>query len=119
MAPKANIVMTDHAVKALAFIQEYRYLTVNQVAEITGLKPKSSSEMLLRLERQKLLPFFGNVGQRGYGKTPKVYYLTKRGYGVLADEFDARGLILEPYRPINVSSRWSQHMYHRIATIDG
>ena len=105
--------------KALAFIQEYRYLTVNQVAEITGLKPKSSSEMLLRLERQKLLSFFGNVGQRGYGKTPKVYYLTKRGYGVLADEFDARGLILEPYRPINVSSRWSQHMYHRIATIDG
>ncbi len=110
--------MSEHAVKTLAFIQEYRYLTVKQVAVITGLKPKSSSEMLLRMERQKLLSHFGNVGQRGYGKTPKVYYLTKRGHGVLTDEFEARELEIEPYRPINVSSRWSQHMYHRIATID-
>lgn len=118
MTKTANLVMSEHAVKALAFIQEYRYLTVNQVAVITGLKPKSSSELLLRLERQKLLSHFGNVGQRGYGKTPKVYYLTKRGNSILCEELEARNLPAESYRPIKVSTRWSQHMYHRIATID-
>lgn len=118
MAKTANIVVTDQVVLALRFIHEYRYLTVNQIAAVTGLRPKSSSEMLLRLERQKLLSHFGNVGQRGYGKTPKVYYLTKRGHALLAEELDARNEQAEPYRPVNVSTRWSQQMYHRLATID-
>lgn len=118
MAKAANVVLTEHTLEALWFIEKYRYLTVNQVAVVTGLRPKSVSEMLLRLERQRLLKHFGNVGMRGYGKTPKVYFLTKRGHRALAEECEFAGRTIGKYRPINVSTRWSPQMFHRIATID-
>ena len=118
MQQRAGLVLTEHVVTALRFIHNYRYLTVNQIAQVVSLKPKSVSEMLLRLERQKLLSHFGNVGMRGYGKTPKVYYLTKGGHSVLAAETNAEGEEIAPYKPINVSSRWSPLMFHRIATLD-
>ena len=113
-----DLAVTPVALCALASICRYRYLTVNQVATISGLRPKSASELLLRLERQKLLAFFGNVGIRGYGKTPKVYYLTKSGHLVLSEELEATGEDVPPFRQINVSTRWSPLMFHRIATLD-
>lgn len=103
---------------ALDAICRYRYLTINQVAVISELRPKSASDLLLRLERRKLLASFGNVGIRGYGKTPKLYYLTKRGYGLLAEELEAQDRPVPPYREINITSRWSPIMFHRIDTLD-
>jgi len=114
----ANISLSEAGFTALHFISAYRYLSVGQVATITGLRPKSASEMLLRMERQKLLSFFGNTGIRGYGKTPKVYYLTRLGHALLQAECEHRSLALEPFRQVNVSSRWSPLMYHRLATLD-
>jgi len=118
MSEIANVVLSEQTITALRFIESYRYLTVNQVARVTRLKPKSTSEMLLRMQRQKLLGHFGNVPIRGYGKTPKVYFLTRRGHRMLGCEIDAEEEELHPYRPINRSSRWSPIMYHRIATLD-
>lgn len=103
---------------ALSSIYRYSYLTVNQVAVICDLRPKSTSEMLLRLERKKLLGFFGNTGIRGYGKTPKVYFLTKRGHALLDQEMADQGEEIGPYRPISITSRWSPLMYHRVNTLD-
>ena len=115
----ADVFLSATTLAALRFIYEYRYLTVRQVATAVGLKPKSVSELLLRLERQKLLSHFGNVGVRGYGKTPKVYYLTKRGYEALAEEVSAAdGGELSGFHPVNVTSRWSPQMYHRMDTLD-
>ncbi len=114
----ANLALSETTLKALHFIYRYRYLTVAQVAGVTGLRPKSTSEMLLRLERQKLLGFFGNTGIRGYGKTPKVYFLTKGGHAILRDEGAFLGLEVGDYKPINITSRWSPQMYHRLATLD-
>ncbi|MGR3837893.1 MAG: hypothetical protein ACU0A2_06025 [Cognatishimia sp.] len=45
----APIVITDAAMTALSYIYDYRYLTVKQVAVITGLRDKSASELLLRM----------------------------------------------------------------------
>lgn len=104
--------------QALEAILRYRYLTVSQVATQCGANHKSTSAMLLRLERQKYLGSFGNIGIRGYGKTPKVYFLTKRGYSVVAEELDAQGRSPSPYRQVNLNSRWSPLMYHRLATLD-
>lgn len=118
MATLTSGVITDSALTTLQFISSYRYLSVNQVATVTGLKPKSASELLLRLERRRLLASFGNTGIRGYGKTPKVYYLTKAGHHVLAEECGHLGIDVEPYRQININSRWSPMMYHRLATLD-
>ncbi|MEO1639885.1 MAG: replication-relaxation family protein [Pseudomonadota bacterium] len=110
--------ISDITLRALSAINAYRYLTVIQVATITGVNAKSASEMLLRLERHGLLDHFGNVGIRGYGKTPKVYFLTRRGHAVLSEELEALGQPVQPYRQINISTRWSPLMYHRLATLD-
>jgi predicted ArsR family transcriptional regulator len=114
----SDLVVTEVTLATLSAVLDYRYLTVNQVAMICGIKPKSASEMLLRLERQGLLSHFGNVGIRGYGKTPKVYFLTKRGHRVLAEERAALGQEIAPYRQVSPGTRWSPHMFHRIATLD-
>ncbi len=113
-----DLAVTPVTLCALSSILRYRYLTVNQVATICGLRPKSTSDILLRLERQKLLSSFGNVGIRGYGKTPKVYFLTKRGHRVLSEEREAAGLDALPFREVNITARWSPLMFHRIATLD-
>ena len=63
---------------------------------IPGLKPKSVSGLLLRLERQKLLSYFGNTGIRSYVKTPKIYYLTKTDHGILTAERAHLGIEGEP-----------------------
>lgn len=118
MGTIANISLSDAGLTALRFISAYRYLSVSQVATITGLRPKSVSEMLLKMERQKLLGFFGNTGVRGYGKTPKVYFLTKTGHSLLEAECAHMGVEIEPYRQVSVNSRWSPMMYHRLATLD-
>lgn len=113
-----DLSVTEVTLRALSAICAYRYLTVAQVATICGTRPKSTSEMLLRLERERLLDHFGNVGIRGYGKTPKVYFITKRGHALLTEEQEALGLSVHPYTQVNVSTRWSPMMYHRLATLD-
>lgn len=110
--------VTEVALAALSAICSYRYLSVKQVAVITGLRPKSASEMLLRLERQKLLGFLGNVGIRGYGKTPKLYFLTKTGHRLLSQELEAQDQPVPPYKQVTINSRWSPLMYHRVDTLD-
>ncbi|MGR3837892.1 MAG: replication-relaxation family protein [Cognatishimia sp.] len=65
-----------------------------------------------------MLSSFGNVGIRGYGKTPKVYFLTKGGHRLLAETQEDMGIEPGPHRPVNVTTRWSPMMYHRLATID-
>lgn len=114
----ANITISEAALNALQIVSRYRYLSVNQIATIVGIKPKTASETLLRLERQNVLASFGNTGIRGYGKTPKMYYLTKSGHSLLRQECEVLGVDVEPYRQINVNSRWSPVMFHRLATLD-
>ena len=118
MSRVIDLSVTPVTLCALEAILRYRYLSVQQVATICGLRPKSASELLLRLERYKLLNHFGNVGIRGYGKTPKVYFCTKRGHRLLAEECEAAGENVPPYTEINISTRWSPLMYHRLATLD-
>jgi hypothetical protein len=118
MAATKKIVVSEGMLKALWFINTYRFLAPRQVAAATGLKEKSASEMLLRLERQKLLGSFGNVGIRGYGKTPKLYYLTRSGHALMAEELEPLGWHTEPFRQVSGSTRWSPIMFHRMDVID-
>lgn len=109
---------SESVMVGLFFIQRYRFLTVNQFASVTGLKPKSASEALLRLERTKFLNHFGNVGIRGYGKTPKVYYLKRRGYELLLNESGIPHELIGAFKKAKINSKWSPQMYHRLATLD-
>lgn len=109
---------SEQIMLGMYFNHRYRFLTVKQFAAVTGLKEKSASEALLRLERQGYLDHFGNVGIRGYGKTPKVYYLKRSGYDLLADESGIPLELLGGFRRAKVNARWSPQMYHRMATLD-
>lgn len=102
----------------LYFIHRYRFLTVKQFANVAGVKDKTASEALLRLERGKFLSHFGNVGIRGYGKTPKVYYLKRRGYELLLTESGIPPELIGTFKETKVNSKWSPQMYHRMATLD-
>lgn len=118
MRRRRDIVLSDHMVRALQFIERYRYLTVDQVKQIVPLKRTSVSDLLRGLEQKHVLASFGNVGIRGYGKTPKVYYLTKFGHDLLHEEFEDRHEPIGRFRPVNVTKRWSPRMFHRLATLD-
>ena len=72
-------VVSDRAMLGLFFIQRYRFLTNQQFAKASGLRPNSVRELLRNFERKTLLGSLGNVGIRGYGKTPKLYFLKRRG----------------------------------------
>lgn len=108
----------EHLLLGMFFIHRYRYLTVKQFAAIAEMKEKSASEALLRLERQGYLGHFGNVGIRGYGKTPKVYYLKQAGYNFLVEEGSIPLELLGSFKRAKVNTRWSPQMYHRLATLD-
>lgn len=118
MTKCTDLSVTNVTLAALAAILEYRYLSVKKVAVITGVRDKSASALLLRLERHQALSSFGNTGIRGYGETPKIYFLTKRGYRLLADEYEALGQEIASFKPVNITSRWSPLMYHRMDTLD-
>ena len=118
MASWSSIVVTDTILRALWFINSYRFLAVRQVAEAAKVKDKTASEILLRLERQKLLGSFGNVGIRGYGKTPKLYYLTRSGHAFLTEHAEPLGYEVTPFRQVSGGTRWSPIMFHRLDVID-
>src|SRR2546423_1429264 len=88
MAERRGLTLTRSAVLGLVFIQRYRFLTIDQFARAAGMKRPAASVQLRELERHELLGHFGNVGMRGFGKTPKVYFLKRRGYELLLRESD-------------------------------
>jgi len=109
---------SEKAMVGLYFIQQYRFLTITQFAKASGLKYATAAEMLLRFERQRLLGHFGNTGIRGYGKTPKVYFLKERGYRMLVEESGIPVELIGDYKTVHVTVKWSPVMYHRMATLD-
>jgi hypothetical protein len=111
-------VLTEEGSVGLFAIQRYRFLTVDQYARMTALRPDTASKQLLRYERGGLLGFLGNTGIRGYGKTPKVYFLTRKGFELLHRESGIPPELLGTHKDIKVESRWSPQMYHRLRTVD-
>jgi predicted ArsR family transcriptional regulator len=78
-----NPTLTDAAAFGLFFIQRYRFLTIDQFARIASLNRSTASGQLRFLERQGFLHHFGNTRLSGHGKTPKAYFLTRKGFDLL------------------------------------
>ena len=74
-----SLSLTDAGTLGLFFIQRYRFLTVDQYARVAELNRSTAGDQLRFFERQKMLGFFGNTGLAGHGKTPKAYFLTRKG----------------------------------------
>jgi hypothetical protein len=113
-----HLTLTESAIIGLFFIQRYRFLTTDQVARAAGMNRNTASHQLKNFERHGLLGHFGNTGIRGYGKTPKVYFLTRKGFELLTRESDIPPELLGSHKEIKVESRWSPQMYHRLRTVD-
>jgi hypothetical protein len=113
-----GLTLTNASILGLFFIQRYRFLTIDQYARASGLKRSGASDQLRQLEQHGMLGHFGNVGIRGYGKTPKVYYLKRKGYELLLRESDIPPEMIGTFREANVDTRWSPQMYHRLHTVD-
>lgn len=117
--PRSNkITLTPKSTLGLFFIQRYRFLTIAQFAKAGGINKSTATDQLHYMEKQGLLGSFGNTGIPGYGKTPKVYYLTRKGWELLHTESDIPPEMIGKYTEIHINTRWSPQMYHRLHTID-
>jgi Replication-relaxation len=81
-----SLTVTEEAAIGLFFIQRYRFLTIDQFARIAGLNRTTAAHQLRFFELAGMLGNFGNTARLGHGKTPKVYFLTRKGFGLLAAE---------------------------------
>jgi Replication-relaxation len=114
----SSFTLTDGATLGLFFIQRYRFLTIDQFARSAALNRSTASDQLRMMERFGLLGHFGNTGLAGHGKTPKAYFLTRKGWEMLSRESDIPPELIGSYKEIHVESRWSPQMYHRLHTVD-
>jgi hypothetical protein len=113
-----GLALTEGVVTGLFFMQQYRFLTIPQFAKVAKFSVYHAGYMLRGLEARNLIGFFGFTVIRGQGKTPKVYYLKRRGYEYLIDEStyspEEIGAFIEPAREFT----WTPQMYHRLKILD-
>ena len=113
-----NLTLTEAAAFGLFFIQRYRFLTIDQFARIAQPQPHN---------RRGTAPVFRTAGifrslrkyqLAGHGKTPKVYFLTRKGFDLLVSETDIPAELLGSFKEVKVEAAWSPQMYHRLRTVD-
>src|SRR3954470_22454562 len=99
----------------LHFNNKYRFLTIEQFARMAGFSRYHSAEVLRDLERWGYVGYFGYIGIPGHGKTPKVYYLKRKGWELLCAEsnFD-----IPEFIEVHKETTWTPQMYHRLRIID-
>ncbi len=114
----ASLSLSTSSLLGLFYIQRYRFLTIGQYARIASLNHDTATKQLRRFEERRLLGYFGNTGIRGYGKTPKAYFLTRKGWELLSREGDIPAELLGSHKEVKVEARWSPQMYHRLRTVD-
>jgi len=112
------ITLTENATVGLFCIQRHRFLTIDQFARIACLHRSTAVTKLRLYEEQGFLGHFGNTGVRGYGKTPKAYFLTRKGWELLSSESGVPPELLGSYKEVKVEAAWSPQMYHRLRTVD-
>jgi hypothetical protein len=118
MPDSVRLTLTENATVGLFCIQRYRFLTIEQFARSSGLHRITSAKKLRLFEEQGFLGHFGNTGVRGFGKTPKAYFLTRKGWELLSSESAIPPEVLGGYKEVKVEAAWSPQMYHRLATVD-
>jgi hypothetical protein len=64
-----------------------------------------------------MVGYFGYTGIPERGKTPKVYYLKRRGWELLQQESQGTEISV-PYVEVYLDAAWSPQMYHRLRLLD-
>jgi hypothetical protein len=118
MAYSVSVTLTGNSLAGLFFIQRYRFLTTPQFARATGQHYSTAAAQLRQFARVGILGFFGNTRLAGNGKTPKAYYLTRKGWELLREESDISAELVGSYKEVKVEAAWAPQMYHRLRTVD-
>lgn len=117
MRQRSIVTLTVGSVRGLLCIHRYRFLTSSQFARITGFSLYHARDVLRTFASRDLIGHFGFTGLPGHGRTPKVYFLTKRGFEVLRTEIDCPEELTD-FQTVHQEVSWSPKMYHRIALVD-
>src|SRR3712207_3338715 len=102
------LTLSSSALRGLTFLYKYRFLTIAQFAKCANFSPYHAAEMLRTLERRNAVGYFGFTSIPGAGKTPKVYYLKRKGFDILQEETDDKLL----FREVQADTVWTPRMYH-------
>jgi len=112
------LTLTPTLVLGLFFIHRYRFLTIAQFAKAAGLSRERSEDVLYALSRRGIVASFGNVTIPGHGKTPKVYFLKRKGFELLRMESGIPEELIGSYSEVHQEASWSPVMYHRPRLLD-
>src|SRR4051794_15492758 len=111
-------VLTAGVLTGLFYLSKYRFQTIAQFARIANFSLYHTAEVLRDFERWGMVGYFGAVFLPGHGKTPKVYYLKRKGFDLLCAENSLSFEMTEPFAEVHKEVTWTPQMYHRIKTID-
>jgi Replication-relaxation len=115
---RQGLALTDNAAIGLFYIQRYRFLTIDQFSRAASMKRPAASDQLRELERHGILGHFGNIGMPGIDKTPKVYFLKRKGWELLVRESGIPPELIGTHKETHVEARWSPQMFHRVGGDD-
>jgi protein involved in plasmid replication-relaxation len=116
MTGRAGRSISRGILTGLAFMYQYRFLTIPQFARLTGYSIDHVGEVLRNFERRQLVGYFGFLSIPGHGRTPKVYYVKRKGWELLRTESDE-----EPegaFAEVSPEHTWTPQMYHRLRLLD-
>src|SRR5215213_11088086 len=113
-----SLIVTPGAVLGLFYIQRYRFLTIIQFARVTNLSYHHSADLLRGFEARGHVGHFGHVRIPGHGKTPKAYYLKRKGWELLRRASDIPEELIGSFIEAHREETWSPQMYHRLRLLD-
>src|SRR3954466_168195 len=118
MEPGESLIVTPGAVLGLFYLQRYRFLTITQVARVTGLSYHHTADLLRGFAARGHVGHFGHVRIPGHGKTPKAYYLKRKGWELLRRTSDIPEELIGAFIEAHREETWSPQMYHRLRLLD-
>jgi hypothetical protein len=115
---EGTLTLTPSTILGLFFIQRYRFLSIAQFGVAAGLSKRHSEAVLHTFARRGIVSSFGNVTIPGHGKTPKVYFLKRKGFELLRNESGIPEELIGSYSEAHQEATWSPQMYHRLRLLD-
>ena len=113
-----GLTLTEGALTALLCMQKYRFLSIRQFSRLTGNRYDHAAETLRELENRRVIGYFGYTSIPGHGRTPKIYFLTKRGFEWIVNESKLSGAEIDTFHDVHREFTWTAQMYHRLRLLD-
>jgi hypothetical protein len=114
MRAAKGLSLTEGSLTGFSYMQQYRFLTIPQFARIAKVTYDYAAKVLNEMEGRRVVGYFGYTSIPGQGKTPKVYYLKRRGFEYLLNESDFPVEEIGAFHDVHKEFSWTPQMYHRL-----